>query len=88
MRIVNFLLAYTSDSEARIYPVSSSWLQTCLNCRVESLGVGTPLLCKIIWAWTSGPLLTAVITSMAALACAPDKASLFVWAALNLLPAE
>ena len=47
--------------------------------------MGTPLLCKILRAWTSEPLWTATTTSIAALACVPDKALLLVKAALNYL---
>ena len=37
------------------------------------LWVGTLLLCMILRAWTSYPLWTAITTSMATLACVPEK---------------
>jgi len=44
-----------------------------------------PLRCRILRAWTSGPLRAVTTTSMSTLSCVPDRAFLLIEAVLNSL---
>ena len=68
-----------TSTQSRIHLVLEGSLRG-YAAEISSVGgsAGAPLLCRILSAWQSGPLWTAITTPKATLASVPDKAFLLV----------